>query len=57
MLVMAGIFDEFTVSNLGQGLAQLGYAFQEFVMNIGPGTLVTGALIGGAVYYFVVRPR
>jgi hypothetical protein len=57
MLIFAGIWDDFSASNIVQGLMQLWYSIEEYVRNIGPGTLLTGALIGGAVYYFVVRPR
>ena len=57
MVILAGIWDDFSASNIVQGLMQLWYSIEEYVRNIGPGTLLTGALIGGALYYFVVRPR
>jgi hypothetical protein len=56
-MVLAGIWDQFTASNIVEGLMQLWYSVEEFVVNIGPGTLILGAGVLGAVYYFIVRPR
>ena len=57
MLVFAGILDEFTASNIVEGLVQLWYSIEEYLRDIGPGTLLLGAGVLGAFYYFVVRPR
>jgi hypothetical protein len=57
MLILAGILDEFTVDNLTQGLMRLWYASEDWVRNIGPGTLILGAAAVGSIYYFIVRPR
>jgi hypothetical protein len=57
MLILAGILDDFTVDNTTQGLQRLWFDVSEFLVNIGPGTLVLGAVALGAVYYFIVRPR
>jgi hypothetical protein len=36
---------------------RLWYALEEFVRNVGPGSLVLFAAVGGVIYYFIVRPR
>jgi len=38
-------------------MMRLWATLEEAVLNIGPGTLALGALVLGAVYYFIVRPR
>ena len=57
MLISQGIWDQFTIDSIASGMVRLWYMMEEFVRNIGPGTLLLFAMGGGAVYYFVVRPR
>jgi hypothetical protein len=57
MLVSQSIWDEFTIDSIANGMVRLWYALEEFVSNMGPGTLLLCALGGGVIYYFIVRPR
>ena len=51
------MWDQLRVDNIVDGFVRLWYAIEEYVRNIGPGTLLVGAAVVGAVYYFIVRPR
>ncbi len=57
MVFAQSIWDQLTIDNVSSGLVRLWYALEEFVRNIGPGSLVLFAAVGGAIYYFIVRPR
>jgi hypothetical protein len=57
MLISQGIWDQFTIDSIADGLVRLWFAIEEFVRNMGPGTLLLCAMGGGAIYYFMVRPR
>jgi hypothetical protein len=57
MVFAQTILDQLTIDNISSGLVRLWYGLEEFVRNIGPGTLVLIATVGGAIYYFIVRPR
>jgi len=57
MLISQGIWDQFTIDSIANGMVRLWYMMEEFVRNIGPGTLLLFAMGGGAIYYFIVRPR
>jgi hypothetical protein len=57
MLISQSIWDQFTIDTIANGMVRLWYALEEFARNIGPGTLLLLAMGGGAVYYFIVRPR
>ena len=57
MLISQAIWDQFTIDTIVNGMVRLWYGLEEFARNIGPGTLLLLAMGGGAVYYFIVRPR
>jgi len=57
MLVLQGIWDQLTIDSISDGLVRLWYMLEESARSIGPGTLLLAALVGGALYYMVVRPR
>ena len=57
MLISQSIWDQLTIDSIANGLMRLWYALEEFVLNMGPGTLLLLAMGGGAIYYFIVRPR
>ena len=57
MLISQSIWDQFTIDTIANGLVRLWYALEEFVRNMGPGSLLLLAMGGGAIYYFIVRPR
>jgi hypothetical protein len=57
MLISQGLWDQLAIDNIADGMVRLWYSLEEFARNIGPGTLLIFAMGGGAVYYFVVRPR
>lgn len=57
MVLAQGFLDNFSVDNITSGLMQLWSSIELWAREIGPGTLLLGALGLGAVYYFIVRPR
>jgi hypothetical protein len=57
MLISQAIWDQFTIDSIVNGMVRLWYALEDFVRNMGPGTLLLLAMGGGAIYYFIVRPR
>ena len=57
MMFAQGISDQLTFDNISSGMVRLWYTLEEFVRNMGPGTLLLLAMGGGAIYYFIVRPR
>ena len=57
MLISQSLWDQLAIDNIADGMVRLWYSMEEFVRNIGPGTLLIFAMGGGAIYYFVVRPR
>jgi hypothetical protein len=57
MLIFASLWDQFNTGSIVEGMMRLWASLDEAVRNIGPGTLALGALVLGAVYYFIVRPR
>jgi len=57
MLIFGSLWDQFSPGSLVEGMMRLWTTLEEAVRNIGPGTLALGALVLGAVYYFIVRPR
>ena len=52
MVVAQSIWDQLTADNIASGFRRIWDAIE-----LGPGSLLLGALLLGAVYYFVVRPR
>jgi hypothetical protein len=48
---------DFSASRIVEELMRLWYSIQDYVRNIGPGTLILGAVVVGVVYYSIVRPR
>jgi len=57
MVVAQGFWDQLSPDNLTSGLLQVWNAIEQWVRDMGPGSLLLGAVVLGAVYYFVVRPR
>ena len=57
MLIAQGFWDQLATESITNGLLRLWYSVEDFVRNIGPGSLLLIAMAGGALYYFVVRPR
>ena len=57
MLVAQGFWDQLQWDNIAAGLDRLYYLLQDWVLNVGPGTLLVGAVVLGLVYYIIVRPR
>jgi hypothetical protein len=57
MVLAQGFWDQLAVDNIARGLTQLWYTLEEWVRNIGPGSLLLLAIVGGGIYYFIVRPR
>ena len=57
MVIFVSLWDQFNPGSIVEGMMRLWTSFEEAVRNIGPGTLALGALVLGAVYYFIVRPR
>jgi hypothetical protein len=57
MLVSQSIWDQFTIDTIVDGLVRLWSVMEEYGRNIGPGSLLLFAMGGGAIYYFIVRPR
>ena len=57
MLISQSLWDQLAIDNIADGMVRLWYSLEEFVLNIGPGTLLILAMAGGVVYYFIVRPR
>ena len=57
MLISQSVWDQFTIDSIANGMVRLWYALEEFVRDMGPGTLLLLAMGGGAIYYFIVRPR
>jgi len=57
MLIAQGVWDQLTIDTIASGMVRLWYAMEEFFRDIGPGSLLLFAMGGGAVYYFIVRPR
>ena len=51
------MWDELSASRITEDLMRVWYASEEYVRNIGPGTLILGAMVVGVVYYSIVRPR
>lgn len=57
MLVLQSLWDQLTIDSISDGLARLWYVLEESARNIGPGTMLIAAVVGGALYYAFVRPR
>ena len=57
MLISQSLWDQLAIDNIADGMVRLWYSMEEFLRNIGPGTLLILAMVGGVVYYFIVRPR
>ena len=57
MLISQAIWDQFTIDTIVDGLVRLWSLMEESARNLGPGSLLLFAMGGGAVYYFIVRPR
>jgi hypothetical protein len=48
---------DLSASRIVEDLMRIWYASEDYVRNIGPGTLIIGAVVVGVVYYTIVRPR
>ena len=57
MVVAQGLWDQLTPDNVTSGLVRIWNVIEQWVRDMGPGSLLLGAVVLGAVYYFVVRPR
>lgn len=51
------MWDQFSASRIVEDLMRLWYSSEDYVRNIGPGTLILGAVALGFVYYSIVRPK